>query len=184
MQSLAGHFLIASPYLPDPNFLRTVVLMVQHDEEGALGLVLTRPINLTVQEIWKNVSGENIDAPENVLQGGPVEGPLMALHQEEKVAEMEVIPGVYFSSQRENIEPLIRESRNDFRLFLGYSGWGSQQLEAEMEVGGWLTLPAKKEQVFETDNDILWKSVSGEVGSNIMRDSLNLKRMPQDPNVN
>ncbi|PQO26020.1 YqgE/AlgH family protein [Blastopirellula marina] len=184
MQSLAGQFLIASPYLPDPNFLRTVVLMVQHDDEGALGLVLTRPIHVTVQEIWKNVSGESIDAPENVLQGGPVEGPLMALHQEEKLAELEVIPGVYFSSQRENIEPLIRESRNEFRLFLGYSGWGAQQLEAEMEVGGWLTLPATKEQVFETNNDLLWKSVSGEVGTNIMRESLNLKRMPQDPNMN
>jgi len=184
MQSLAGQFLIASPYLPDPNFLRTVVLMVQHDDEGALGLVLTRPISLSVQEIWKNVSGEDIDAPEHVLQGGPVEGPLMAIHQEEHLGELEVIPGVYFSSQRENIEPLIRESRSEFRLFLGYSGWGAQQLEAEMEVGGWLTLPAKAEQVFETNTDALWKSVSGEVGSNIMRDSLNLKRMPQDPNMN
>ena len=184
MPSLAGQFLIASPYLPDPNFLRTVVLMVQHDEEGALGLVLTRPINLTVQQVWKNVSGEQIDAPENVLQGGPVEGPLMAIHQEEELAELEIIPGVFFSSQRENIEPLIREGRKAFRLFLGYSGWAAQQLEDEMQVGGWLTLPATKEQVFETSNEALWKSVTGEVGSNIIRESLNLKQMPPDPNLN
>ncbi|PQO48172.1 YqgE/AlgH family protein [Blastopirellula marina] len=184
MEYLAGKFLIASPYLPDPNFLRTVVLMVQHDQEGAVGLVLTRPINLTVQEVWQNVSGESIDAPDQVLQGGPVEGPLMAIHQEPKLSELEVIPGVYFASQRENIEPLIRENRKPFRLFLGYSGWAAQQLEDEMEVGGWLTLPAKPEQVFETNTDLLWKSVSGEVGENIMRDSLNLKSMPQDPNMN
>ncbi|GAA4422683.1 MULTISPECIES: YqgE/AlgH family protein [Bremerella] len=184
MPSLAGQFLIASPYLPDPNFQRTVVLMVQHDEEGALGLVLTRPINLTVQQVWKNVSGEQIDAPEFVLQGGPVEGPLMAIHQEEELSELEILPGVYFSSQRENIEPLIREGRKAFRLFLGYSGWAAQQLEDEMQVGGWLTLPATQEQVFETNNEALWKSVTGEVGSNIMRESLNLKRMPQDPNMN
>ena len=69
-------------------------------------------------------------------------------------------------------------------MFLGYSGWAAQQLEDEMEVGGWLTLPAKPEQVFETNTDLLWKSVSGEVGANIMRDSLNLKSMPQDPNMN
>ncbi|RCS42123.1 YqgE/AlgH family protein [Bremerella cremea] len=184
MESLAGKFLIASPYLPDPNFLRTVVLMVQHDHEGALGLVLTRPINLTVQELWKNVSGEEISAAEAVLQGGPVEGPLMAIHQEEALAEIEIIPGVYFASQRENIEPLIREGKRPYRLFLGYSGWGAQQLEDEMEVGGWLTLPARKEPIFESNTDLLWKSVSGEVGSNIMRESLNLKSMPQDPNMN
>ena len=184
MQSLAGHFLIASPYLPDPNFLRTVVLMVQHDAEGALGLVLTRPINLTVQEVWNNVSGEQIDAPEPIFQGGPVEGPLMAIHQQIELSELEVIPGVYFSSQRENIEPLIRKRSAPFHLFLGYSGWAAQQLEDEMEVGGWLTLPAQKEQVFETNHEALWKSVSGQVGANIMRDSLNLKKMPQDPNMN
>ena len=59
-----------------------------------------------------------------------------------------------------------------------------QQLEDEMEVGGWLTLPATKEPIFESDTDLLWKSVAGEVGSNIMRQSLNLKSMPQDPNMN
>ncbi|PQO34271.1 YqgE/AlgH family protein [Bremerella cremea] len=184
METLAGKFLIASPYLPDPNFLRTVVLMVQHDQEGALGLVLTRPINLTVQEMWKNVSGEQVDATEHVLQGGPVEGPLMAIHQVEELSEIEIIPGVYFAAQRENIEPLIREGERPYRLFLGYSGWAAQQLEDEMEVGGWLTLPATKEPIFESDTDLLWKSVAGEVGSNIMRQSLNLKSMPQDPNMN
>ena len=108
----------------------------------------------------------------------------MAIHQEEELAEIEIIPGVYFASQRENIEPLIREGKHPYRLFLGYSGWAAQQLEDEMEVGGWLTLPARQETIFESNTDLLWKSVSGEVGSNIMRKSLNLKSMPQDPNMN
>ncbi len=184
MKSLEGQFLIASPYLPDPNFLRTVILMVQHNEEGALGLVLTRPMNLTVQEVWQKVVGEEVDAPEQVLQGGPVEGPLMAVHQVGGLSELEIIPGVHFSSQRENIESLVREAHKPYRLFVGYSGWGAQQLDAEMEAGGWLTLPATKDPIFESNHDMLWKHVTKEVGTSIMRQSLNLKQMPPDPNMN
>ena len=184
MSSLAGHFLIASPYLPDPNFLRTVVLMVQHDDEGALGLVLTRPIHLTVQQVWQSVSDETIVAPEHVLQGGPVEGPLMAIHQDASLSEIEVAEGVHFASQRDNIEALVRGERKPYRLFAGYSGWGAQQLDAEMEVGGWLTLPATAAHVFEPNVELLWKKVTEEVGTGIMRQSLNLKQMPQDPNLN
>jgi len=184
MTSLAGQFLIASPYLPDPNFMRTVVLMVQHDEEGALGLVLTRPIQLTIKELWENVAEQSIDLEDPIYQGGPVEGPLMALHQESSLSEIEVAQGLYFCSQRENIEALIEDNHQPIRMFLGYSGWAPQQLDDEMAVGGWLTLPAAADKVFQPDQDALWKSVVEEVGSNIMRTSLKLKKMPSDPNLN
>jgi len=184
MNNLAGQLLIASPYLPDPNFLRTVVLMVQHDTDGALGLVLTRPMNLTVQEVWENVSQEKIDAPEPVFQGGPVEGPIMAVHDQMDLCELEIVPGVYFSSEKESIENLVEREPKSYRLFLGYSGWAPQQLDEEMRVGGWLTLPAESDHVFELDSEVLWKQVTAKVGTNVMQQSLNLKKMPQDPFLN
>lgn len=184
MQSLQGQFLIASPHLPDPNFLRTVVLMVQHDDEGALGLVLTRPTELTMSAMWKEVAEEEIDDESLVFLGGPVQGPLMAIHSHPPASEIEIVPGVYFASDREHIETLVRENIEPKRIFIGYSGWGQHQLEAEMDAGGWLLLPAEADQVFTTDVDRLWKDVTGKIGADIMRSTLHLKGMPTDPTMN
>ncbi|TWT31445.1 YqgE/AlgH family protein [Blastopirellula retiformator] len=184
MQSLQGQLLIASPHLPDPNFLRTVVLMVQHDDEGALGLVLTRPTELTMAAMWQEVAEEEIEDESPVFLGGPVQGPLMALHAYKAAGEIEVLPGVYFSSDKDHLETLVRQSIEPKRLFIGYSGWGQHQLEAEMDAGGWLLLPADAELVFTTDVDRLWKDVTSKIGSDIMRSTLHLKGMPTDPNLN
>ncbi|EAQ81478.1 YqgE/AlgH family protein [Blastopirellula marina] len=184
MQSLQGQLLIASPHLPDPNFLRTVVLMVQHDEEGALGLVLTRPTELTMAAMWREIAGEEIADENLVFLGGPVQGPLMAIHSHAPCQEIEILPGVYFSSDKENIEKLVREDHEPKRIFIGYSGWGEQQLEAEMEAGGWLLLPAEAAHVFTTDVERLWKDVTGKIGADIMRSTLHLKGMPTDPTMN
>lgn len=184
MESLQGQLLIASPHLPDPNFLRTVVLMVQHDDEGALGLVLTRPTELTMAAMWKEVAGEQIDDESLVFLGGPVQGPLMALHSHPPASEIEILPGVYFASDKENIETLVREQIEPKRIFIGYSGWGQHQLEAEMDAGGWLLLPAEAAHVFTTDVERLWKEVTGKIGAEIMRSTLHLKGMPTDPTMN
>ncbi|MFI4877202.1 MAG: YqgE/AlgH family protein [Blastopirellula sp. JB062] len=184
MQSLQGQLLVASPHLPDPNFLRTVILMVQHDAEGALGLVLTRPTELSLAELWQEVAAEEIDDHSLVLLGGPVQGPLMAVHSHSAASEIEILPGLYFSSEKENLETLVREKHEPKRLFIGYSGWGQQQLEAEMEAGGWLTLPAEAAHVFTTDVERLWKDVTGAIGAEIMRSTLHLKGMPNDPTMN
>ncbi|MEX1041900.1 MAG: YqgE/AlgH family protein [Pirellulaceae bacterium] len=184
MEYLAGKLLIASPYLPDPNFNRTVVLMIQHDEDGALGLVLTRPSEITVAQIWEQVSHETVDDTTPVYLGGPVQGPLMAVHTVPEHGEIEPVPGVYFATDKDHLESIVHDRRQPYRLFLGYSGWGAQQLEAEMEVGGWLTLPAQPKHIFELDCDNLWKMVTGNVGASIIQDSLHLKNMPDDPSLN
>ena len=80
MKSLKGHFLVASPHLADANFYRSVVLMIQHDEDGAVGLVLNRPTDNTIAEVWEMISESPCDVQGCVSIGGPVAGPLMALH--------------------------------------------------------------------------------------------------------
>ncbi|PHS16972.1 MAG: hypothetical protein COA78_03255 [Blastopirellula sp.] len=184
MKSLQGQLLIASPHLPDPNFLRTVVLMVEHDEEGALGLVLTRPTDMMVQTAWKQLTSEEISQTDPIFLGGPVQGPLMALHNYAPSNEIEVVPGLYFANQQENLDPLIRGDHAPYRLFIGYSGWSAQQLESEMEVGGWLTLPVDVDTLFSVDHEKIWKASMNRVGGDILRESLNLKNIPDDPSLN
>ena len=100
MKSLQGQLLVASPYLEDPNFMRSVILLIQHSGEGTLGLVLNRPIDKTIQELWQDVEEAPCGNLQHVNLGGPVSGPLMAVHTEQPLGEIEIVPGVYFSAKR------------------------------------------------------------------------------------
>lgn len=180
MESLAGHFLIASPKLVDPNFARTVVLMVQHGEEGALGLVINRPLETSVEEICEKVL-ETPCAAEGVLyQGGPCEGPLMVVHTHVARSDISVKDGIHFSTERESIEWLLRYNEAPVKYFVGYSGWAAGQLENEMESGSWFTLPAEEEQIFDGGEE-LWSKLftAATLGKWIDPD-----RIPDDPSLN
>lgn len=183
MESLAGHLLIASPHLPDPNFFRSVVLMVQHDEEGALGLVLNRPSKLTVGQLWRQLEQEPCENEDPLRIGGPVEGPLMVLHESSEHGETKVVDGLYFSTQQDNLVAIVQQRQYRYTLLNGYSGWGPGQLESELEAGGWLTAEASALHVF-SNQDELWKLVVGQIGEGIIRDGLKIKHTPNDPSMN
>src|SRR5687768_14464149 len=107
MNYLQGHLLLASNELRDPNFFHTVVLLVRHNDEGALGLVLNRPLNVRLSQVWEQVGG-GVPARNDVLHlGGPCEGPLMALHDEPTLGESEALPGLHFTTGREQLEQLV-----------------------------------------------------------------------------
>lgn len=183
MKSLAGHFLVASRYLKDPNFEQTVVLLVHHTKDGTLGVVLNRPADTTIRKLWEDVSNSTCDTEQNFHLGGPVSGPLMALHTDRSLAEQEVLPGLYFAAQRENIEKLVNQDEHVFRLFVGHSGWGGGQLEDELSEGSWFTTPATLEHVFEEECDV-WSKVTQEIGFEMLVSSLKLTDIPPDPTVN
>jgi len=183
MKSFKGHFLVASPHLMDPNFVRTVVLLVHHNEDGAFGVVLNRPTESTIRELWEKVSEQPCSSDQRVHLGGPVSGPLMAVHTDASLAEMEIIPGVYFAAQRDHLEKLLQQEEHSLLLFVGHSGWGGGQLETELQQGAWLTSPATPEFVFYGDDD-LWRKVTQEIGQGVLRDILKLRRMPKDASMN
>jgi len=183
MESLKGHLLVASPHLLDPNFVRTVVLLIHHSEEGSFGVVLNRPAENTVQELWEKVGEGTCGCQERVHVGGPVSGPLMALHEDPDLSELEVLPGVHFSAQREHLEHLIQQTDPTFRMFVGHSGWARGQLESEIRQGAWLTTPATAEWVFGAPMD-LWHRVTQHIGDSFLTSVLKIKHKPPEPGLN
>jgi putative transcriptional regulator len=183
MPSLQGHFVIASPHLDDPNFMRAVILMIQHDEEGAFGLILNRPCEQQLADVLTPEFGKEWNCKMPVYLGGPVPGPLIAIHNSEEFAEQSIIPGVFLSARREAMDGLIQEPFCDLRVFHGYSGWGGGQLEDELEAGGWLVSPASAEDVF-SDVDELWSRIARRINLDILAGSMDLKHVPDDPSWN
>jgi len=180
MPSLQGHLLIASSLLGDPNFVQTVLLIVQHDENGALGLVLNRPLSTTVKDALEESAELTCTIDDNLYQGGPCQGPLMVLHNDSGSADTEVLDGVYFSTEKDKVEQLLTGPPELARFFVGYSGWTAGQLDAEMETGSWLNIPAQSEWIFN-DDDEQWARLIEQITIGKWVDP---KRTPEDPSVN
>ena len=183
MQSLQGHLLVARPELTDANFARTVVLMLQHNESGALGVVLNRPTDTPIAEAWRQVSDVPCHGSGLVHVGGPCEGPLMVLHVHPDHAQIDVMPGVHLATDQTDVEWLIEHSAAPIRYFVGYAGWGAGQLEHEIAQGGWDTLPASVDHLFHYQGD-LWQMARSMLHANDRYADLPTKLIPRDPSLN
>jgi len=183
MKSLQGQLLIASPQLLDPNFVKTVVLLIQHSDQGALGVVLNRPTSKKVKELWKEVGNAPCHSEAPVCLGGPVSGPLMAVHTNQFLAEMEILPGVFFAAKKKHLDELVLQQDDPLKMFFGHAGWGPGQVDNEIQAGGWLTMPATTEYVFYHGED-LWEKVSKQAAQSTLQSILNIKHFPEDPSVN
>ncbi|MHB1036752.1 MAG: YqgE/AlgH family protein [Pirellulales bacterium] len=182
-QSLQGHLLIASPKLLDPNFARAVVLIVEHNQQGALGIILNRPMKIALKDAWETTMKTPCESGERLYQGGPCEGPLMVLHAEASLSGTEVLPGVHFTVESNQVEQIVAGNPEPARFFAGFAGWAAGQLEAELAEGAWLTRPATVEQVFSREGDSWEIAVKESSGDTLLAD-LKIKHIPDDPSVN
>ncbi len=180
MDSLRGNLLIAGPTLFDPNFRRAVVLVGEHTDEGALGVVLNRPSPATVQEIVPPLAP--LAGPEELLFfGGPVQPEaviVLAEFDEPDRAEMLVLDRIGFligEVDPDQTGPIARA-----RIFAGYTGWGPGQLEAEVDESSWLIGPAVPDDVFGPADADLWRVAVRRKG----RGFATLSLMPADPTMN
>ena len=183
MSNLQGHLLAASPYMGDTSFSQSVVLLLHHSGEGAFGVVLNHPANETIKALWEQFGNESVHTNQRLNLGGPVSGPVMALHTVEDLGELEIPPGIYLAAERSHLQRLLCQDEHPFKIFVGHAGWGKGQLENELAQGAWLTLPATRELVFEDDED-LWNTVIKQIGSSIIQSALKIRRIPPDPTVN
>ena len=180
MDSLRGHLLIAGPGLVDPNFWRTIVLVGEHSEEGALGVVLNRtsetPVHEAVPELAALVGGMG-----DVHVGGPVQPSaivVLADFAEPADADALVVESVGFLPAEvdpDSLGPLRRA-----RVYVGYAGWGPGQLDDELDEGSWIVEPALADDVFTAEPDALWSAVLRRKGGPFRV----LAAMPPDPSQN
>jgi putative transcriptional regulator len=177
-----GILLLSEPFLPDPNFKRTVVLLTEHDDEGTVGFVLNRPTELTVNDVLDDFP--TFDA--QLYVGGPVEQNTLHFLHHEKIAipgSKEVVPGLRWGGDFESVKAGIANghiSTSDIRFFVGYAGWSAEQLAEEVNGKAWILSQASWEHVLGKTAESLWHNVLFEMGS----DYRLLANSPEDPSLN
>jgi putative transcriptional regulator len=180
MQSLRGQLLIAGPTLIDPNFWRSVVLIGEHNEEGALGVVLNRPASVTVDDAAPSLA-KLVHEGEPVFIGGPVQpesAVVLADVEHPDFAGLIVFGSIGFLMGE--VDPDAVDGIRRARVFAGYAGWGAGQLETEMEDESWIVEPALPEDVFADAPEGLWSAVLLRKGGKYAI----LSTMPPDPSLN
>lgn len=184
MKFLKGQLLVATPELLAPIFTRGVILMLDHSGGGAAGVILNRPTEATVTAIAEQVFEEASDWDKPIHLGGPVPGPLLLLHTVEDLADLEVLPGVFSTTDAAKVRDLVRRKVEPSLTVANYAGWSAGQLESEIAMGSWVTLPARPELVFWDGAGDLWKRVMNEVNGRWLTDLLGGRRPPDDPRLN
>jgi len=155
-----GVFLVASPELRDPNFFHTVVLLVEYDQNGAMGLVINRPTEIALTKALPHV-GELEDRADRVYFGGPVARDtvlLLVRSAAEPSDASHVFADIYVSLSARTLREVLREQgrRDTFQAYAGYAGWAPGQLEDEIDRGDWHLSRADAEMVFRSDPEQLW----------------------------
>lgn len=178
-----GGLLISEPYLPDPNFERTVILLCEHNEEGSFGFVLNKPSKITFEEVIEEASGFK----EKLYIGGPVQqDTLHFIHKSVNSLEggIEIVPDLYWGGNFEELMIMINTKqiqKEDFRFFIGYSGWGKGQLDKEIEENSWIVCnPVDPAILFTEEPNELWKVILSQMGGKFEVFS----KFPIDPRLN
>ncbi|MFH1017702.1 MAG: YqgE/AlgH family protein [Pseudomonadota bacterium] len=167
--------LISMPSLLDPNFHQTASLISEFNKDGAMGVVLNRPLNISLTQILDaalQLPGE----PVKVFWGGPVQNDRgWIVHEDASLAgeSLQIEPGLFLSSSLSALQRLAenRQQPNPprFRFFLGYAGWGAGQLEKEMAASSWVTAPLKRDLIFDSSPETLWERSLHSIGVNPMQ---------------
>ncbi len=177
-----GRLLISEPFLPDPNFERTVVLLCEHNEEGSFGFVLNKPSTLMAGEVMDDLQ----NFKHHVFIGGPVQqDTLHFIHRHPEIEHGSLVrEGIFWGGTFEQVLTLADTHQLDpseIKLFLGYSGWDAGQLEDELEQDSWIVCDyVTEELLFETEPSLMWKRALDNMGGRFSVYS----NYPLDPRLN
>lgn len=181
-EPVKGQVLISEPFLIDYYFKRSVVLLAEHNSEGSFGLIINKPINLSLNEVVQNFP--EMDAP--VYLGGPVKSDnLYFIHNlgDQIENSIKIFDNLYWGGDIEHIKELIllkQLSNKNIKFFLGYSGWVSKQLESELSKNSWIVADISEHQVMQKNTDTMWDSVVKQMGD----DYAMWPNFPDDPSMN
>lgn len=177
-----GSVLLSEPFLEDPHFKRTVILLCEHDNDGSFGFVLNNYVDLTLDRIMPDLPAFN-----NLLSiGGPVKkNNLYYVHtMGDRLSEsMRITEGIFMGGNFEELKKLISEGKvadNEIRFFVGYSGWSEGQLQSELDGKSWFVTQATDELLMDTHCGDLWATLVQALG----KDYAHLVNLPDDPSLN
>lgn len=177
-----GNILIADPFLKDPNFMRSVIFLCEHQTSGTFGFVLNRKYHKTIGDLLSDL--EECTFP--VYYGGPVQmDTIHFLHQCPGLITggVEITDGIYWGGEFEEVAALIKENKitpTQIRFYIGYSGWGEGQLDNEMKEKSWLITFGNKRLVFHRNTDMIWPDALKQMGSEYEQ----VINYPIDPQLN
>lgn len=177
----AGKILIAEPFLADPGFSRTVVLLCEHGAEGSIGFVLNRPSSSSINDLLPEINHATLP----VFEGGPVRrDTLHIIHRiPEAIGGVEILPGIYWGGSYDDLAHILESntfSEQDIRLFIGYSGWDLGQLDDELKEGSWLVANSYADLIFDTESTKVWQDSMRSLGGSFAY----LANMPLHPQLN
>jgi putative transcriptional regulator len=178
----AGKILIADPFLRDPNFMRTVIFVCEHQQEGSVGFVLNKQYDQVLGDLLLDLEESTFP----VYFGGPVQlDTIHFLHRRPELVTggYEVTDGIYWGGDFQAVVSLLKEGNltaNDIRFFIGYSGWGEGQLAEEMKQKSWITSEATNELIFAKNADETWKIALKNLGGEYVQ----MVNYPIDPQLN
>jgi putative transcriptional regulator len=182
MDSLRGKLILAGPMLKDPNFDRTVVLITEHNEDGAMGLVLNRPSEATVGDAVPDLTWV-ADPDDTIYVGGPVapNGVIVLAEWDDPSQAVVLVEGDlgFVPGDAEDPDALAAAIRRA-RVYAGHAGWGPGQLEGELAEEAWIVEAPRREELFSDDAEGLWPAVLRRMG----REFALLSTMPPDPSLN
>ncbi len=177
-----GKLLISEPFMEDPNFKRTVILLCEHNEEGAFGLVLNRKSEYSIGDAIEDLKW--FDVP--LYYGGPVQpDTLHYLHNKGTLIEgsVELAEGLYWGGNFESVVKFMNTgliTTDDIRFYVGYSGWDTEQLVEEMKGNSWFVADNKADYIFTEEEDKIWRTVLRDMGG----DFRIISNFPIDPTLN
>ncbi len=170
-EGLTNQFLIAMPSLGDPNFERTVTLICQHDANGALGVVINRPTQLTLGDVFLQLDlpADNVAEPESpIFNGGPVHterGLVLHSNSGNWDSSLKVSDELSLTTSRDILEAMANnKGPKQSLMVLGYAGWGEGQLESEIRQNSWLSGPADNDIIFKTPTEDRWTKAAEQLG--------------------
>lgn len=169
--SLTNHFLIAMPQLDDPNFFHSVTYICQHNDEGAMGIIINQPLNMRLEEILAHLEIDNQDqtiGAQPVYFGGPVQQERgFILHRPGRNWEgtLFVSDEIALTTSSDILKDIVQQHGPSQSLVaLGYAGWGKGQLEQELAQNAWLSVPASPEIIFDTAVEKRWHAAASLLG--------------------
>ncbi|MGH2574291.1 MAG: YqgE/AlgH family protein [Ignavibacteria bacterium] len=177
-----GKLLVSEPFLLDPNFKRSIILLSEHGDDGSIGFILNKQTDLKLNMVIEDFP--DFDTP--VFFGGPVQiNTLQFIHRSGVIIDggIRINDGLYWGGSFEILKILIENKQvapKDFRFFIGYSGWSARQLDNEMKLNSWIVASAENEDIFSDEPDKLWREILKNMGKKFAI----LASFPENPSVN